>query len=376
MTSQHISIPTTRLSPTGIRRLLSAGTALGVVVLASALVWLLAPSLGPYETLLVPAHHLVEDGQTGSRVLAAAQAALGVMTTTAGLLALYGRPPAALIGWIGLAAGVAMGLGFVGFNGLAAAGYTLALALPVTLITTVVVLAVKRPGIGIPIALATIGGITYALFGPLSVVRFYGLVLEQAAVDVPKFTAPLVFILFAGIWALLGAQLLRRRDGALGRFVLRYRVPITIASSVCALPYVIARISWLTPWPLFGGDATESPEALATGLMLGAAMLTGAILNIGLVLPWGETFPRWFPRIGGRSVPEALAVVPAAIVAALFTAAGFESILALFADVGGMPVDQLLLILVLPFWLWGPLLGAATWGYAQHRVLTAASGAS
>jgi hypothetical protein len=72
--------------------------------------------------------------------------------------------------------------------------------------------------------------------------------------------------------------------------------------------------------------------------------------------------PRWVPRIGGRAVPVALAAVPAAIVAALFTAGGLQSLT--LALTGAVPVGT---VLILPFWAWGPLLGLATWGYVRHR---------
>ena len=100
--------------------------------------------------------------------------------------------------------------------------------------------------------------------------------------------------------------------------------------------------------------------------MLGAAMLTGAILTLGLVLPWGERAPRWVPAVGGRPVPVALAAVPAAVVATLFTAGGLQ-LLALTAT-GDLSIET---ALILPFWAWGPLLGLATWGYVRHRAASA-----
>lgn len=354
----------------GFRRLLGVGTALGVLALASALVWIVSPSLGPYETTLVPLTPVVGDGEAAARILAALQAALGALTAATGFFALFGRPPTKLVAWLALSAGVFTGLGFVGFNGLAAAGYTVALFLPVALVATVLVMAIKRPRVGIATAVATLALLGFAMFGPLSLARFYGIAVEGFAGDMQKFFVPLLLVLFAGVWMLLAVQLMPRRTGAFSRFVLRHRVLLTVLAALCSLPYVVARLTWLTPWPLFGGEAAESPEGLATGLMLGAGMLAGGILTLGLILPWGEAFPNWFPRVGGRPVPVALAVVPASIVAALFTAAGFDSILTLIAGIGELPVGQLLLVFVLPFWLWGPLLAMATWGYAQHRSLS------
>src|SRR5690606_34329438 len=113
------------------------------------------------------------------------------------------------------------------------------------------------------------------------------------------------------------------RRGAFARWVLRHRRAITIAAACCALPYTLARLTWLTPWPLLAPgelDITTTPMVLLTGLSLGAAMLAGGVLTLGLILPWGRRFPRWMAGIGGRPVPIALAVVPASVVSALFTA--------------------------------------------------------
>ena len=95
-------------------------------------------------------------------------------------------------------------------------------------------------------------------------------------------------------------------------------------------------------------------------------MLTGAVLTLGLVLPWGERVPRWVPRIGGRAIPVPLVTVPAATVAALFTAGGLQSLT--LALTGAVPGGT---VLILPFWAWGPLLGLATWGYVRHTSLHA-----
>jgi hypothetical protein len=50
--------------------------------------------------------------------------------------------------------------------------------------------------------------------------------------------------------------------------------------------------------------------------------LIGAGLTLGLTRPWGEVFPRWIPSVGGRRVPPALAIVPAAIVSVIVMSAG------------------------------------------------------
>ena len=44
-----------------------------------------------------------------------------------------------------------------------------------------------------------------------------------------------------------------------------------------------------------------------------------AFTAVGLVARWGEVFPRWMPRLRGRRVPTAAAVIPATIGATVLT---------------------------------------------------------
>jgi hypothetical protein len=67
------------------------------------------------------------------------------------------------------------------------------------------------------------------------------------------------------------------------------------------------------------------------------------------------------PVVRGRPVPVAAAVVPGAIVAALFTAAALPMALMWFD--AGTPWTAL----VFPFPVWGPALGAAVLAYALRR---------
>src|SRR5690606_279381 len=129
--------------------------------------------------------------------------------------------------------------------------------------------------------------------------------------------------------ALIVQALVGRRTprGAFATWTLRHRPAITITAACCALPYTIARASWLTPWPLLAPNGlrpSELPTVLLPGLGLGVAMLAGGVLTLGLSRPWGRRFPRWMAGLGGRTVPVALAAVPASVVAALFTAGGLD----------------------------------------------------
>ncbi len=369
MASQRLSPPLTAPAPFRLRALILSGTVLSVIALATALVWLVAPQLGPYAESSTPLQHLIGSAGSGPPTTAAVQAALAGATAALGLAALSGRVHSGIpFAAVALVCGGVAAVGFVGFNGIALAGYTLALALPVILVV-IAVLAARRPLTGGIAVAALLALAAFAVLGPIPFTRFYTGAAGALAEDPVRWSSALLNLLFSAVWILCGALILTREPSRFGVFVLRHRVALAVLAASCSLPYVLARISWLTPWPLFGGGAIDrhGPVVLATGLMLGAAMLVGGVLTLGLVLPWGSRFPRWLPRIGGRPVPVALAVVPASIVSVLFTAGGVEALLMLFGPDSVFAVRQLTLILVLPFWLWGPLLALATWGYAQHR---------
>lgn len=245
-----------------------------------------------------------------------------------------------------------------------AAGYSFMLAVLVGITAFVTLTVLRRPWLGIVPAAVVVALGAYAVLDmeaavllPRIVVSF-GSVLPLAALALGHVIAAAGLV----VWVITAAG----TPGAFARGVLRHRVAITIVAAACALPYAVARASWLTPWPLLGGGAemfAAEPEMRLTGLLLGLAMLTGGVLTLGLILPWGERFPRLLAGIGGRAVPVAFAVLPATVVSVLFTAAGVE-----FAIEGVGPAKEtLLLLLTFPFWLWGPLLGLATWGYVMHR---------
>lgn len=252
------------------------------------------------------------------------------------------------------------------------AGYTFAATVLIGVVVFVVLTVLRRPGLGILLAVLVGGPAAYAvmvhdaasLVPPL--ISVYGAVLSEASVALAHVAAAAGMV----VWIVTDPA---STPGAIGAFVLRHRVVITVIAAACALPYAVARASWLTPWPAFGGGAEmfeADPSVRVLGLLLGLGMLTGGVLTLGLVLPWGERFPRYLAGLGGRPVPVALAVIPATLVSVLFTAAGIE-----FAIEGAGPAkDTLSLLLIFPFWLWGPLLGLATRAYAMRRREQVATG--
>jgi hypothetical protein len=94
-----------------------------------------------------------------------------------------------------------------------------------------------------------------------------------------------------------------------------------------------------------------------------------AYLTLGLVRPWGETWPRWIPRLGGRTVPVMAAVAPAGIGALLTTVYGVGLVYSMFnAEMDGSGWGLLLInVTYAPLVLWGPLLGAVTVHYYRRR---------
>lgn len=251
------------------------------------------------------------------------------------------------------------------------AGYTFAATVIVGIVVMTVLLVRRHPWWGV-LAVAAVAAVAiWAIVGLHAA--------DVAARFGPAFVEQLPGVLYAGVHllaaiGLIASQTVVRgtdRDG-IAVWVLRHRVAITVAAACCALPYTIARASWLTPWPLLapgGLDVAADPEVLFTGLSLGTAMLVGGLLTLGLIMPWGRRFPGWMAGLGGRPVPVALAVVPASVVAALFTVGGIDMMLSVIEGTlsDGSFGQVLEFVIAFPFWLWGPLLALATWGYAMDR---------
>lgn len=361
-------------TPTLIRGHVASATAVSVVALAAGILWLLIPEIGPFTSGVTPVERVMASDAIGPLAAASLLVAAAAVTAVIGLGELSGALSAprarASAAAVALLAGAVTLLGLVGFDGLPIAGYTLALLVPIAVVVVVAVLLVRRPLIGAALVLPVVAVAVLAWIGVFPIQAFYLGVAETIVADPVRFFAALGIIALGGLWVLWGARGLARGAGGPGAFVERYRVAITIAAAACALPYAVARASWLTPWPLFGGEyamIAENPLILVTGILLGLAMLTGGVLTLGLILPWGRRFPSWVPRLGGRSVPVALAVVPASTVAVLFSAAGADLLVQAFTGAMGALTGAWVMALVLPFWLWGPLLALATWGYARHR---------
>lgn len=139
--------------------------------------------------------------------------------------------------------------------------------------------------------------------------------------------------------------------------------------------YALTRYAWALGIPL--GISTEylhSGQESGTwisGLSLATFGLVGAFLMLGLVQRWGEVIPRWMIGLGGRQMPMALAVVPAAIVAVVLIVggitvwSGYDQL-----AVNALDTGQELWIVVGPilfFPVWGAALAIATLAYYYRR---------
>ncbi|WP_157249885.1 hypothetical protein [Nonomuraea typhae] len=181
----------------------------------------------------------------------------------------------------------------------------------------------------------------------------------------------LVCILGGALW--VGVALSTRRGDSrpwpwrrIGRWA-------TAVAVLGPLPYGLQRAAWTAGIPLGVDQAyvdTLRADFAAKGLVWGQQYLLpllclgGALLTLGLAQRWGREFPRWVPVLGGRAVPEAMAVVPASIVSVAVTVAGLTMARALVAADAGDWATGGAGLFFLP---WGLALGVATVAYHYTR---------
>ncbi len=146
-----------------------------------------------------------------------------------------------------------------------------------------------------------------------------------------------------------------------------------IAAIIPPVAYALTRVIWALGWHV-GVDLQGSPEGnadLSAGVGLAAGAAVGVVLTSGLVRPWGERFWAWVPRVGGKPIPVALAVVPATVVAALLLPAGVGMSVAVLGGAGvgvnDLGANWAALGTTLMWPVWSLALGAATLAYAARR---------
>ncbi len=145
------------------------------------------------------------------------------------------------------------------------------------------------------------------------------------------------------------------------------------------LVYAATRWAWALGIPLGISEELlrygQERGLWVAGAGLASVAAVGALLTLGLVLPFGETFPRWLPRVSGRDVPPALAVIPSLVVAVLVTSAGLMfvrlAVTGAFEDGFGFigpPGESWAAIAPELLWpIWGVALGLASIAYHYRR---------
>lgn len=349
------------------RLLLTAGLASALTALLAAL-WLALPAWNRFEadsTGLLRTWLSAGDVVVGQLIIGL----LGMLGATTALSAVHrARNGPRWLMPLGIAQALFIGLGLLGMGVIAVLGHLLALVMPLALVLVVIQL-VRKGGrvrwltVAITAVVLVAALATGTLTGP-AVAAFRDIIplVPSALMDV----APLLLLLgTALVWAAVSVQTARRsgQRGLARDLVLRHRRLITVLAAVGPLPYALVRLTWLTPWPL-QAPAGAAPDILFWGFALSLGAWAGFVLTLGLIRPWGETFPRWLPVIAGRPVPVALAAIPGGIVAGAVCAAAVP-LLRTFAQYRF--TETLASALIMPFWFWGPMLTLAVWGYVLHR---------
>ena len=369
------------------RLLLLIATVANLLLAGLGIRWLLAPDTSVLARLATPPPLFDLIGPAPMHGAQVAVALVGAVTGAVRLAAARAEAPVAgplnpVVGgrgsfagprWliaVGLAQVLVFGLGFASMATLSGIGYLIALGMPLLLVAIgVLLLRGAAPG-GKLLGAALLTGLAAGL------VLGRDIVGELATDMVPALLGKNGQLLLVGllvlvgtVWAVLVALAARSAAGDGPRrveaWVIRHRRPLTLLAACGPLPYALLRLTWLTPWPLLGGMMAEADVATRVwGLTLSAGAWLGVILTLGLIRPWGEVFPRWFPGVGGRPVPLAVVAVPGFTIAALLIFAAVPMVLS--ASING-PSIMLASALVFPCWLWGPALALAVWGYLGHR---------
>lgn len=357
----------TRRGPGGLRLLAAAGLGSASTALLAA-IWRITPGWNGFEDTSMS---LLRNWLSAEAVALTALGLglIGMLAAVAAFAAL--RRSGSLPGWLAptaLALASVLALGLLGMGVISVLGYLMALAMPLVLVFLLTQL-VRKGGRARWITLAVAAGALAAgvgsglLTGPA--LSAFGSVLPLVPGVMLDVAPSMMLMGTALVWAAVSVHAARTRAGS-GRaaaFVLRHRRAITVLASIGPLPYALVRLSWLTPWPLIAPDGVDA-STLFWGFALSVGAWAGFVLTLGLIRPWGETFPRWMPAVAGRPVPVAFAAVPGGVVAAGVCAAAVPMI----QQFSQISVNEALVFaVVMPFWFWGPMLSLAVWAYVLHR---------
>ncbi|CAM3452915.1 hypothetical protein [Isoptericola cucumis] len=288
-----------------------------------------------------------------------AAALLGVATAAAALARPASRVTQRAVAPVAVVQVLAFGFLAQGSGTLSVAGYLVAMAVPVLAVWAGVQVFRTRPAWRLPVAAAGVLALVGIVVARDDFATWLGALASGLARERWGLLAVLLPLATATAWAGLALVRAWRRGSLRGAtaWVTRHRRLFTVLAALGPLPYALARLTWLTPWPQLVMEGDMPLAVRIQGLALSSGAWAGIILTLGLILPWGETFPRWFPRRAGQPVPPAAAIVPGGIVAVMLCGAAIPMLVMM----GGSSA------LFFPAWFWGPALALAVWGYAGHR---------
>ncbi|GAA1533062.1 hypothetical protein GCM10009678_14290 [Actinomadura kijaniata] len=160
------------------------------------------------------------------------------------------------------------------------------------------------------------------------------------------------------------------------RPVPRWALRTAYAIPLLLLPSCLWRLPFAFHFEMGQVDdgATTAPLWISIPYVFGLSVLTevAALLCIGLVRGWGEVAPAWIPLVGGRRIPPAAAIVPAAIGGLVMTAVTVMMTLTWIGALDGTDYqngwwEALAKVCISPIGLWGPLTLALTYAYYVRR---------
>ncbi|MFF2718629.1 hypothetical protein [Streptomyces sp. NPDC058011] len=157
----------------------------------------------------------------------------------------------------------------------------------------------------------------------------------------------------------------------------RHSVPAWAERIAHAIPLVVLPVGiWRLPIGFgYGMGGEPMPPAWYNApYVIGLTIFTEclALLSFGLVRRWGEAVPNWVPKLGGRRIPPAAAIVPATAGGLFFTVLGIYWLHeAATVGTAAWPYDEgwdvVAMVTSGLMNLWGPLLLVLTYAYYRRR---------
>lgn len=357
---------------------------------AVAVTWLAAPGTYPYgsgDNVRTGLNHLIERAPASAMLLTFA--VVGILLAVIALRGGASRAALLVAGAGAVAETLFFAFVMADSSIIASMGYLAALSAPVC-VAVVVVLACRRwrrAGLVLASLLLVLGVAGFASGALSTLGEAVATYLRSFTRDPEGYYVRIVWswgmAAAAACWAwtavasLLGLQSHDRTTEASASWarpasVRRWGRVATIVAALGPVPYGLARLTWLTPWPLGGPGVDELVVSMTLdattrlrGSLFALPCALGVILTLGLISRWGEAFPRWVPTLSGRAVPVKLAVIPGTLMAAVVTISAPGMLLGAIET--GDVREVAYMLVAFPFPVWGPMLGAAVFAYWLRR---------